>query len=287
MSSKTIKLAQLVFVALCVMSTPVQAVSEWKLWAMEKAASLIVDKKTPETAFDKSSTNGPYKSIDLNYGFYRVNYNCVHRGYNYVYYDSVPDSGKLPRYEPFELEPRLSSSDCPGQKTSGSYKAPRGAELYHRGHGTHQNIWDHDVKLMRLTNRMTNVVPHHGVQNTAGLWRALEKRVECARDLTTAHVFLGNAWGNDASNDYFVKSHGVTTPDYLWRVHTYDSHPNQAYVWVMKNNGDARPRNEDAQRVTLEQLKKMTVNDFTWPIPTNWVDGKGRDPYYKARCSLE
>lgn len=227
-------------------------------------------------------------SVDLDYGFHQVNYSCTHRGYNYLHYVTVPDTGYFVREEKFELEPALNGTNCPNQKTADTYRQRPGQPLYHRGHGNHQNIWDHDRVMMRLTNRMTNVVPQNGVQNTDGLWRELEKRVECARDLTTVEVYLGNEWGNNTSNDYFVKSHGVTTPDYLWRVHTYKSHPGLAFAWLIPNDPQAGPRDDLAYRISLNELRRITADDYPWPIPPQWQDaGNMVDPYTKRHCSLK
>lgn len=227
------------------------------------------------------------RSVDLDYGFYKVNYSCEHRGYNYLKYTTVKDSGKIKRYEPFHKEPELEKLNCPSQKTTNSYKKQYGQKQYHRGHGTHQNIWDHNLNYMKATNLMVNVVPHNGVQNASGLWRNLEKRVECARDVTEVTVYLGNDWGNDTSNDLFVKTHGVTTPDFLWRVHTYKSHPNQAFAWYIPNDEIAKSSDSKAYRVTLNELRDKTADDFDWPIPASWNDAKTIDPYTKTRCSYQ
>lgn len=261
-----------------------------KTW--NEAKSLVSQKKasqpnsaelTPAVILKRNSD-----SIILDYTAFQVNYSCTHRGYNYLRYVTVPDSGYFSREEKFELEPALDGTDCPNQKTANTYRQTPGQPLYHRGHGTHQNIWDHSREIMQFSNRMTNVVPQNGVQNTDGLWRELEKRVECARDLTTVTVYLGNEWGNDSSNDYFVKSHGVTTPDYLWRIHTYKSHPNIAFAWLIPNDPKAGAKDDLAYRISLDELRRLTADDYSWPIPSQWQDAGGMvDPYTKRRCSLK
>ena len=278
---------------LCVLaasSTSVHAGTDW----LKKGAALLHDvsaavsdrkeaRPPGETFPMRYHTDG--RSVDIDYGFFEVNYSCEHRGFNYLNYRTVPDQGSYPRHEPFYDEPGLTRADCPPQKTTRSYKKRAGQAQYHRGHGNHQNIWDHNKDWMVLTNRMTNVVPHNGVQNASGLWRKLEVRVECARDQTTVNVYLGNDWGNDASNDHFVRSHGVTTPDHLWRVHVYDSHPNQAFAWYMANDEKAKIGQESMYRITLAELKAATADDFAWPIPPQWVDAHGADPYQHITCS--
>jgi endonuclease G len=236
--------------------------------------------------------NSPNHNVIVDYGFYQVNYNCDKRGYNYVTYSTVPDTGNNPRVKPFELENALKQHNCNSQKTTSTYrltneeKAKNGG-VYHRGHGNHSNIWDHSVKLMSLTNRMTNVVPQDGVQNTRGLWRKLEERVECARDKTTVHVWLGNDWGTNRDNDYFVDTHGVETPDYLWRIHVYDSEPNVAYAWYFPNDKIATLRDENKYRVNVEFLKNKTSGNYNLTLPKGIKDAQGNDPYKYTKCSLK
>lgn len=258
-------------------------------WAKQKISSQLEKRQSSNApgGAPQRVEKRDERSVDIDYGFYQVNYSCEHRGFNYVKYRTVPDGGSIPRYEPFFLEPALQKLGCPSQKTADSYKQRPGQDMYHRGHGNHQNIWDHSETLMAMTNRMTNVVPHHGVQNTRGLWRELERREECARDKTTVIVFLGNDWGDDESNDHFVKSHGVTTPDYLWKVHIYAENPRQAYAWYMPNDGEATPRQSQQYRISLSDLRKKTADDFDWPFPEGLSDGEGLDPYAKLTCSIK
>jgi DNA/RNA endonuclease G (NUC1) len=228
------------------------------------------------------------KQIELDYGGFTVFYGCERRGYNYVSYVTVPDSGEHSRYEPFHHEPRLAMHGCLPQKSTKSYRKAAGQEQYHRGHGIHQNILDHDLGLMKKSNAMTNIVPHHGVQNVDGLWRKLEMRIECARDATTTRVMLGNIWGTDTSNDHFVDSHGVATPDELWRVHVYDDHPNQAFAWIIPNAGSPLKTDpEQPYRVTLNELKKRIGDEYELTFPPQWRDGQGHDPHTHTRCSLK
>lgn len=258
-------------------------------WAKQKVASEFEKRQSTKApgGAPVSAVRRDARSVDIDYGFYQVNYSCEHRGFNYVTYATIPDRGSIPRYEPFFLEPALEQLNCASQKTADTYKQKRGQEMYHRGHGNHQNIWDHSERLMALTNRMTNVVPHHGVQNTRGLWRELERREECARDKTTVIVFLGNDWGADPRNDHFVKSHGVTTPDHLWKVHIYAKDPRKAYAWYMPNDGEAKPADAQRYRISLAELRAKTSDDFDWPFPDGLTDGPAQDPYAKLTCSIK
>lgn len=223
-------------------------------------------------------------SVDLDYGFMQVNYSCIHRGYNFGHYITYPDKGFEDRYESFHQEDALLGMDCPQQKTTQTYKSPKGRPLYHRGHGVASNFWDDSVEKMAISNRMTNVVPQHGEQNTRGLWRGLEMRVECSRDLIDTEVWVGNIWGADASNDYFVRSHGVTTPDGLWVAIRYGTESQDVFVWAFPNDGEASVKKEMNYRISLDKLQDL----LDYPLPQSLVRLRAsfeHDPYKKISCS--
>lgn len=223
----------------------------------------------------------------IDYGAYVVHYNCKRRGYDYSTFKAIADHGNLPRYEPFHKEPLLDDYDCPSQKKTSSYKKTPGNPQYHRGHGVNSNPFDHSEYYMSLTNRMTNIVPHNGVQNASGLWRGLETRVECARDVAPVRVYLGNIWGDDTSNDLFVETHGVATPDYLWRIHVYEKYPNDAFAWVIKNDETTKKKDENSARVSLSKLKSLLADEYEISLPANLQTATSRDPYTNAKCSLK
>ncbi|MEG3765067.1 DNA/RNA non-specific endonuclease [Alteromonas sp. 14N.309.X.WAT.G.H12] len=227
------------------------------------------------------------EQLVIDYHRFTVYYDCNRRGFDYSTFVAHEDVGDLPRYEPFNKEPLLENYDCPSQKTTSSYKKTPGHPQYHRGHGITSNHNDDSEYYMSLTNRMTNVVPHNGVQNTRGLWRHLEKRVECARDVAPVTVYLGNYWGNDTSNDLFIRTHGVPTPDYIWRIHVYDKYPNQAFVWLIKNDESTLPADEDSARVDLEKLKTLLSSEYDISLPDEWVTSNNKDPYRNLTCSLK
>jgi endonuclease G len=227
------------------------------------------------------------KTVDINYGAFQINYSCMHRGFNYVTYKTVPDTGVNKNYTEFNHETRLLKSACMPQVRATPYKNDGSVEEYRRGHGVHQNIFDHDFEMMKSVNKMTNVVPHNSVQSETGLWHHLEKRIECARDIVDVQVWSGNDWGDDASNDYFKKSHGVTTPDKIWRVHVYKDTPGQAYAWLIPNNEVATMETESQYRVSLLSLKFELNDDYEFPVPDSLTDGWKQDPYKNITCSLE
>jgi endonuclease G len=246
-----------------------------------KTLALLI---TVTTLIFASKQGQAKNSIDLDYGAFKVNYSCVHRGYNFVSYTSVPDGGSLDRYQPFHIDASLPSG-CPSKNATRSYKTPKGAEKYDRGHGVHQNIFDHDAGIMRKTNFMTNIVPQQATLNRRGLSRELEKRIECARDNVEVKVWLGNVWGNDVSNDKFVDTHGVTTPDYLWRIHVYADEPNRAYAWLMPNDSSPTKDMESKFRSTASAIKAKAEFEISGlPI---FQETMTPDPHRFDKCSYK
>lgn len=195
----------------------------------------------------------------LDYGAWDIEYNCEHRGYEYFHYTTVPDGGSLKRYTPFHQEKDLPKS-CRQKKTS-SYWLPKGSEIsYDRGHGNHQNIWDHSKKLMKLSNMMSNIVPQASKLNRRGVWRKTEELTECYRDIGTVEVWGGVIWGNDTSNDHFVKSHGVTTPDQLWKVIKFPD--GKVNAWLMPNDNTPTASKMDYYLVSPAKIENLLGKTF-------------------------
>ena len=119
-----------------------------------------------------------------------------------------------------------------------------------------QNIWDHSVRLMKESNRFSNIIPQASLLNRRGVWRKTETLTECWRDKGTVEVWGGVLWGNDASNDHFVKSHGVVTPDYLWKVIEFPS--GEVNAWIMPNDNSAKAYKMDTYLVSPKRITNLT-----------------------------
>jgi len=200
--------------------------------------------------------------IHLQYGKWQIWYNCENRGYQVFNYTTVPDGGNLNRYSKFHQESTL-PLECQQFSTS-SYKSPKDSIIkYDRGHGVHQNIWDHSRELMIKSNSMANIVPQASKLNRHGVWRFTEVLTECFRDLGKVEVWGGVVWGNDQSNDLFVKSHGVVTPDYLWKLIIFPQ--GEVNAWLIPNDNSPISKNIDNYLVAPSFLEKKTGVHFTIP----------------------
>ncbi len=195
----------------------------------------------------------------LNFEKWTIDYSCQHRGYQYFTYTVGPDRGELKRFKPFHQESKL-PRQCQQFKTS-TYRLPKSEPIsYDRGHGVHQNIWDGSKALMKTSNSMANILPQASKLNRRGAWRQTEKLTECWRDKGPVTVYGGVVWGSDSSNDHFKRSHGVTTPDYLWKVIEYPDGDVQA--WLFPNSNAPTIERIDQYLVAPARLEKISGKRF-------------------------
>lgn len=64
---------------------------------------------------------------------------------------------------------------------------------------------------------MTNIMPQAAIMNQQA-YLAAEEIYDCWRNIVNLKSIVGIIMGNNATNDYFVLSHGVKTPDFYWRI---------------------------------------------------------------------
>ena len=85
---------------------------------------------------------------------------------------------------------------------------------------------------------MTNILPQVSTFNQ-GIWLLTEDITSCTRILQPITVYGGVIF-NDESNDYFLLSHGVATPDLWWKVLvTKDAKGNTDIIsWMFPNQED-------------------------------------------------
>ena len=125
---------------------------------------------------------------------------------------------------------------------------------------------------------MTNIMPQTGVMNT-GAWYQTEYITECYRDISDITVYGGVIWGNDKSNDHFVNSHGVITPDAFYKIIVRHDN-NDAIAWVVPNDFTAKKSKLDDYLVSISSIEsiagiefpvnasvKNKVTSSSWPIP--------------------
>jgi len=212
--------------------------------------------------------------IKLEYTGYTVWLNCNLRGAEYFSYSLSKDTGNFKRRHSFDLDPKVPKR-CQ-QKSADTYK--KYGESWHRGHQVPANNLDSSKKAIFESNYMTNIMPQTGIMNT-GAWYQTEYITECYRDISDITVYGGAIWGNDSTNDHFVRSHGVITPDAFYKVIVrHDT--GESIAWIVPNDFTAKKSELDRYLVSISEVEGITniefpVQTFTkaqpqrrsWPIP--------------------
>ena len=99
-----------------------------------------------------------------------------------------------------------------------------------------------------------------------GAWLLTEEIVECYRDEIDLTVIGGVIWGRDTSDDYFLKSHGVSTPDAFWKVVYNDE---AVIAWIVPNSPKAKRKSLDRYIVSVKELERETGERFSG-VPERW-----------------
>ncbi|RMZ95153.1 DNA RNA non-specific endonuclease, partial [Brachionus plicatilis] len=167
------------------------------------------------------------------------------------YYFADRDRGNYPRPSRYKLDPQISYS-CQ-QKTTSSYN---GGASYDRGHMVTANHMDSNPQSISDSNYITNIAPQTGVLNK-GAWLYVEEVIECVRDIHALKVYGGIVMGNDASNDIFLGSHGVPTPDWYWKI-VENTVTGDVIAWLMPNNFEPYRDRVDRYLTTVKDIENKS-----------------------------
>ena len=231
---------------------------------------------------DTPQEAAPYASdwvITLDRDGFVLRYDCTLHSALRFEYALQRDTGNLPRPSAYNAEPALPSL-CGGQSSTASYASVRAG--YDRGHLVPSNAMDDNAQFLQSANFMSNIVPQVASLNQ-GLWEATDSVAECYRDIAPLRVYGGVVF-NNASNDYFLNSHGLPTPDYIWKVIvTTDPATGaaRAIAWYLPNQ--ASLGSVDNYLVSINELERLVGSEMvaihvdaalkaekpntTWPLP--------------------
>ncbi len=202
--------------------------------------------------------------LELRYEGFTVWLDCSKRGAIRFEYMATQDTGSLPRKSSFKLDPNV-PAHC--QQTSAKTYKHSGVR-YDRGHMVPANHLDHSKTAIAQSNFMTNILPQAANMNR-GAWLLTEEVIECYRDVGPLHVIGGVIWGNDPSDDYWIGSHGVATPDAFWKVVIGKY---RVISWVVPNSPDAKRNKLDQYIVSIEELEGLIGESL--PVPEVMKAGK-------------
>lgn len=187
----------------------------------------------------------------LDYEGFTVWLDCSRRGAVKFQYIAQRDTGNAKRYDTFFFDPNV-PAEC--QQTS----AKAYGQNYDRGHLVPANHLDTSPTAIKATNTITNILPQAANMNR-GAWLLTEEIVECYRDIDELLVIGGVIWGNNPADDYFVKSHGVKTPDAFWKVVIRGTGQDErAIAWIVPNSQEATKKNLDNYLVTVDEIERIT-----------------------------
>jgi endonuclease G len=213
----------------------------------------------PPAALPEASTR---REVARENGVLRLHYegftlwlDCRRRGAVKFRYHAQRDQGDLGRQASFTLDPEVPPR-CQ-QTTAAAYSHK--PERYDRGHLVPANHLDHSRVALKQSNYMTNIVPQAANMNR-GAWYRTEKIVECYRDIDELLVLGGVIWGNDPSDDYFLQSHGVATPDAFWKLIIRGK--DRVMAWIIPNVPEATYKRLDQYLVSVKRLEARLGETF-------------------------
>ena len=195
--------------------------------------------------------------LTLDYGGFRLLYDCDLKSAIRFEYKLDRDTGNFSRPTAFNFDPNF-SKNCAQQLSPNSYASV--VSGWDRGHLVASNHMDYDAAYLLSANYMTNIVPQLATFNQ-GLWKETENITECYRDLAPVQV-IGGVIYSDTTNDFFIASHGIKTPDYFWKTLITTNSTNQAETisWLFPNqNGVA---NLNSYIVSIDELERRVGADL-------------------------
>jgi len=218
--------------------------------------------------------------LSLDYGGFRLLYDCNLKSAIRFEYKIGTDTGNFNRPATFNLDPNL-SKNCAQQLTTNSYASV--VSGWDRGHLVASNHMDYDAAYLTSANYMTNIVPQLASFNQ-GLWKETENITECYRDLAPIQV-IGGVIYSDTSNDFFISSHGIKSPDYFWKtlITTNSANQIETISWLFPNQNGLTNLNSfivsidelerrvgsDLVGLDLESAIKLQKASKSWELPKN------------------
>ncbi len=216
--------------------------------------------------FASVNSNATPLFIEKVYDSFKVVIDCRNRGAIAYEMTLGTDQGDIARLRDFKIDPTI-PIDCQ-MTTGGTFKVTDSEEAlfgkFQRGHLADANSLDNSEQSMIDSFFVTNMLPQAARFNMAGgAWRRTEQITECYREISDLHIWGGVIWGDDASNDLFVDTHNVITPDRWWKV-IYMRDTNTYIAWIFNNDQNEKRSVMNDRIVTLDELKQEIsfVPDF-------------------------
>lgn len=221
------------------------------------SASQVLTACGGDSATNPHQTFNPANRVLLDYGGFRLLYDCDLKSAIRFEYKLDRDTGNFRRPTAFNFDPNF-SKNCAQQLSTNSYASV--VSGWDRGHLVASNHMDYDAAYLLSANYMTNIVPQLANFNQ-GLWKETENITECHRDLAPIQV-IGGVIYSDASNDFFLASHGIKSPDYFWKtlITTNSTNQTETISWLFPNQNGLT--NLDSFIVSIAELESRVGSDL-------------------------
>jgi len=185
-------------------------------------------------------------------------------GYSYSLSKFVCKAEKSRKYRkddslPQECQQKFSDSELPSYKRSECGKSrTKDRDCYDRGHIIARSHVSQTSESLKEADYVTNVFPQSSDFNQdGGGWFETDQIIDCHREnpeVKRVDIFGGLLY-NDESNDFFIDSYGIPTPDLYYRVvvkYFEDDSTPDVIAWLMKNQLDQDSKQKLNQRYNEE-----------------------------------
>lgn len=188
--------------------------------------------------------------LQLNYEGFTIWLDCERHGAVKFRYNVQRDVGNYKRHKEFSLDTNVPAR-CQ-QRSVGVYRHK--GQQYDRGHLVPANHLDYSKKAIGQSNYMTNILPQAKNFNR-GAYKHTEEITECYRDIDDLLIIGGVIWGNNRQNDFYLRSHGVATPDAFWKVIIRNE---RVIAWIIPNSQSATYDTLDRYIVSVDDIERVT-----------------------------
>ncbi len=181
----------------------------------------------------------------------------IHHGAIAFYYELGKDKGNLDlKGKPFRFDPKVPETCQPQTWRSYNTTTVNPSEgTWDRGQLIPSNHMDGHRTALKETFYLSNTLPLNAIFNQeGGAWDTTMRISECYREITPLKIWGGVIWGKNRDNDFFTVTHGIKTPDFLWKL-IYREDKKEYLAWLFPNHWSAKDSKMDQYLITLDKLK--------------------------------
>ena len=211
--------------------------------------------------------------IRKEYNGFTVWVDCDRGGAQVAYYRATVDTANHGRSSGFKFDTSVPPECQPRSiETYRNNTVPANTGYYDIGHLVPANHLDYSKQSVADSFYVTNTLPQQSSFNRYGAWAYTEKLTECYRDMGNLDVWAGVLWGNNSSDDFFLNTHGIATPDYWWKVVIW-METGEYVAWIMPNNKASKAGKINSYLVSIEELANAGayLPNFEYVIPPQMI----------------